>query len=144
MHVIEAYTEFQQYLCIIFEDMSTLLSALFIFCSLISLLEAETSEQHRCLVIMIIIPNIGFMVHKTTGLNPVFQRKNTFWKIFTESWDIGKNVSGLFRDFCLKQQKENRILCSVIWFNRKFSTSKFVPSLFQISRSFFRIISQIR
>ena len=93
IHVVKAYTEFQQYLCIIFEDMSILLSAIFIFHGLILLLEAETSEQHRCLVIMIIIPNICFMVLETTGLNPVFQRKNPFWKIFTKSWDIGKNVS---------------------------------------------------
>ena len=78
IHVIKAYTEFQQYLCIIFEDMSILLSAIFIFHGLILLLEAETSEQHRCLVIMIIILNIWFMVLKTTGLNPVFQRKNQF------------------------------------------------------------------
>ena len=78
IHVIKAYTEFQQYLCIIFEDMSFLLSAIFIFHGLILLLEAETSEQHRCLVIMIIIPNIWFIVLKTTGLNPVFQRKNPF------------------------------------------------------------------
>ena len=27
-----------------------------------------------------------------------------FDMIFTRSWDIGKNVSGLFRDFCYKQQ----------------------------------------
>ena len=106
IHVIKAYTEFQQYLCIIFEDMSILLSAIFIFHGLILLLVAETSEQHRYLVIIIIILNIGFMVLKTTGLNPVFQRKNPFWKIFTESWDIGKNVSGLFRDFCYKQQNQ--------------------------------------
>ena len=76
IHVIEAYTEFQQYLCIIFEDMSILLSAIFIFHGLILLLEAETSEQHRCLVIMIIILNIWFMVLKTTCLNPVFQYRN--------------------------------------------------------------------
>ena len=75
--------------------MSILLSAIFIFHGLILLLEAETSEQHKYLVIIIIIPNIGVMVLKTTGLNPVFQRK-----------DIGKNVSRLFRDFCYKQQNQ--------------------------------------
>ena len=78
IHVIKAYTKFQQYPCIIFEDMSILLSAIFIFHGLILLLVAETSEQHRYLVIIIIILNIGFMVLKTTGLNPVFQRKNPF------------------------------------------------------------------
>ena len=47
VHVIEAYTEFQQYPCIIFEDMSILLSAIFIFHSLILLLVTEISEQPR-------------------------------------------------------------------------------------------------
>ena len=36
---------------------------------------------------------MGFIVVKTTGLNPGFQRKNRFWKICTESSDIDKNVS---------------------------------------------------
>ena len=36
---------------------------------------------------------IGFMVLKTTGLSSRFQCKNRFWKIRTESWDIGQNVS---------------------------------------------------
>ena len=54
IHVIKAYTEFQQYLCIIFEDMSILLSAIFIFHGLILLLVAETSEQHRYLVTRLI------------------------------------------------------------------------------------------
>ena len=36
---------------------------------------------------------MGFMVFKLTGLDPRFQRKNRFWKICTESRDIGKNVS---------------------------------------------------
>ena len=88
-------------------DMSILLSAILIFHGLILLLAAETSEQHRYLVIIIIFPNIGFMVLKTTGLNSVFQCKNPLWKIFTESWDIGKNVYGLFRDLCYKQQNQN-------------------------------------
>ena len=78
IHVIKAYTVFQQYLCIIFKDMSILLSAIFIFHGLIFLLVAETSEQHKYLVIITIFPNIGFMVLKTTGLNPVFQHKNQF------------------------------------------------------------------
>ena len=39
-----------------------------------------------------ILPIMGFMVLKTTGLNPGFQRKNRFWKICIGSWDIGKNV----------------------------------------------------
>ena len=43
------------------------------------------------------------MVLKKTGM---FQCKSRVWKIFTESWDIGKNVSGLFRDFCYKQQNQ--------------------------------------
>ena len=47
IHVIKAYTEFQQYLCIIFEDMSILLSAIFIFHNLILLLVTEISEQPR-------------------------------------------------------------------------------------------------
>merc|ERR1712081_25925 len=47
IHVIKAYTEFQQYPCIIFEDMSILLSAIFIFHSLILLLVTEISEQPR-------------------------------------------------------------------------------------------------
>ena len=51
IHVIKAYTEFQQYLCIIFEDMSFLLSAIFIFHGLILLLEAETSKQHSKMLI---------------------------------------------------------------------------------------------
>ena len=38
IHVIKAYTEFQQYPCIIFEDMSILLSPIFILCVLILLL----------------------------------------------------------------------------------------------------------
>ena len=37
------------------------------------------------------------MVPKTTSLNPAFQRKN--------QWDIGKNVSGLVRDFCYYKQQ---------------------------------------
>ena len=86
--------------------MSILLSAIFIFHGLILLLETETSEQHRCLVIIVIIPNIWFMVFKMTGFNPVFQHENQFWKIFTKSWDIGKKSSGLFRDLCYKQQSK--------------------------------------
>ena len=74
--------------------MSILLSAIFIFHGLILLLVAETSEQHRYLVIIIIILNIGFMVLKKTELNPVFQRKNPFWKISTESWDIATEEMG--------------------------------------------------
>ena len=35
---------------------------------------------------------MGFMVFKTTGLNPRFQRKNRFWKICTGSRDIKQNV----------------------------------------------------
>ena len=61
--------------------MSILLSAIFIFHGLILLLVAETSEQHRYLVILIIILNIGF------------QRKNRFWKTCSESQDINKKVS---------------------------------------------------
>ena len=47
IHVIKAYTEFQQYLCIIFEDMSILLSTIFIFHGLILLPVAEISEKPR-------------------------------------------------------------------------------------------------
>ena len=43
IHVIEAYTEFQQCLCITFEDMNIFLSAIFIFGGLILLLVADTS-----------------------------------------------------------------------------------------------------
>ena len=60
------------------KDTNILLSAIFIFRGLILLLVAETSEQHKYLVIIIIIPNIGVMVLKMTGLNPVFQCKNQF------------------------------------------------------------------
>ena len=91
IHVTEAYTEFQQCPFITFEDMNILLSA--------------TSNKIPCNN-NIIIPNIGFMVLKTTDLNRVFQRKNQFWKIFTKSWDMSKNVSGSFRDFCYKQQNK--------------------------------------
>ena len=47
IHVFKAYTEFQKYPCIISEDMSILLSAIFIFCGLILLLVTEISEQPR-------------------------------------------------------------------------------------------------
>ena len=57
IHVTEAYTEFQQCPFITFEDMNILLSAIFIFCVLILFFVAETSEQRRYLVIMIIILN---------------------------------------------------------------------------------------
>ena len=36
---------------------------------------------------------MGFMVLKTAGLSSRFQRKNRFWKIYNESWDIAQNVS---------------------------------------------------
>ena len=36
---------------------------------------------------------MGFMVFKSTSLDSRFQRKNRFWKICTESRDIGQNVS---------------------------------------------------
>ena len=36
---------------------------------------------------------MGFMVFKSTGLDSRFQRKKQFWKICTESRDIGQNVS---------------------------------------------------
>ena len=39
-----------------------------------------------------ILPIIGFMVLKTTGLSSWFQRKNRFWKICTRFWDINQNV----------------------------------------------------
>ena len=35
---------------------------------------------------------IGFMVFKTIGSDSRFQRKNRFWKICTESRDIGQNM----------------------------------------------------
>ena len=34
-----------------------------------------------------------FMVLKTTGLSSWFQRKDQFWKMYTDSWDIDQNVS---------------------------------------------------
>ena len=40
-----------------------------------------------------IVQIMGFMVFKSTGLDSRFQRKNCFWKICTESRDIGQNVS---------------------------------------------------
>ena len=40
-----------------------------------------------------IVPLMGFMVFKSTGLDSRFQRKNRFWKICTESQDITKKVS---------------------------------------------------
>ena len=39
-----------------------------------------------------IVRIIGFMVFKLTDLDSRSQRKNRFWKICTESWDIVKNV----------------------------------------------------
>ena len=63
-------------------------------------------SMRRYFVIIIIIPIIGFMVLQTTSVNQVFQCKKQVWKIFTESWDIGKNVSGSFRDFCYNQQNQ--------------------------------------
>ena len=47
-----------------------------------------------------IVRIIGFMVFKTTGLDSRFQRKNRFWKMCTESRDIGQNVSKI----CLPNQ----------------------------------------
>ena len=47
------------------------------------------------------VPFIGFMVLKTTGLSPRFQRKNPFWKICIRSRDIGKKVTN-FRNFAWK------------------------------------------
>ena len=76
-HVIQAYTKSQQYRCITFEDMNIFLSAIFIFRGLILLLVAETSEQHRYLVIIITIPIVGFMLLKTTGLNPGWDETET-------------------------------------------------------------------
>ena len=35
---------------------------------------------------------MGLLVLKTTDLNPRFQRKNRFWKIYTGSQNIGQNV----------------------------------------------------
>jgi len=40
-----------------------------------------------------IVPIMGFMVFKSTGLDSRFQRKNRFWKLCIESRDIGQNVS---------------------------------------------------
>ena len=40
-----------------------------------------------------IVQIMGFMVFKSTGLDSRFQRKKRFWKICTESRDIGQNVS---------------------------------------------------
>ena len=45
--MIKAYTKFQQYRCITFEDMNNFLRAIFIFHGLILLLVAEISEQPR-------------------------------------------------------------------------------------------------
>ena len=39
-----------------------------------------------------IIPIIGFIVLKTSGLNPGFQHKNRFGKLCIVSRDIGKKV----------------------------------------------------
>ena len=44
-----------------------------------------------------ILPIIGFMVLKTTGLSPRFQCKNWFWKICIGSRDIGKKVAKFCR-----------------------------------------------
>ena len=52
IHVIEAYTEFQQCPFFTFEDMNILLSAIFIFRGLILLLVAETFEEHKYLIII--------------------------------------------------------------------------------------------
>ena len=40
-----------------------------------------------------IVWNLGFMVFKSAGSYSQFQRKNRFWKICTDSWDIGRKVS---------------------------------------------------
>ena len=40
-----------------------------------------------------IVPIMGFMVFKSTGLDSRFQRKNLVSKLCTESRDIGQNVS---------------------------------------------------
>ena len=40
-----------------------------------------------------IVQIMGFMVFKLTGLDSRLQRKKRFWKICTESRDIGQNVS---------------------------------------------------
>ena len=61
--MIKAYSEFQQCWCITLKDMNIFLSAIFIFLGLILLLVAETSEQHRYLVIIIIYSD--YRVHGT-------------------------------------------------------------------------------
>ena len=73
--------------------MNIFLSDIFIFRGLILLLVAETSEQHRYLVMIKIITNIGFMVLKTTGLNPGFQRQNWFGKICLEPSELRPRIS---------------------------------------------------
>ena len=40
-----------------------------------------------------IVRIIGFMVFKSTGSDSRLQRKNRFWKVCNEYWDIGQNVS---------------------------------------------------
>ena len=54
---------------------------------------------------------MGFMVLKTTGLNPGFQCKNQFWKICIESWDIGKNLSKF--SFSSKMSKISYIFLNI-------------------------------
>ena len=44
-----------------------------------------------------IVPIMGFMVLKMTGLSPRFQCKNRFWKICIGSKDIGKKVANFCR-----------------------------------------------
>ena len=51
------------------------------------------------------------MVLKTTGLSPRFQRKNRFWNICTESWDIGKNVSDF--SFSSKMSKISYLFANI-------------------------------
>ena len=98
--------------------MNMLLSAIFIFRGLILLVVAETSEQHKYLVLIIIIRIIGFMVLKTTGLNPVFRRKNqfpsrSFKGISRKSWwCFQKDVSVVFqRSFIFQCFNEFPRLC---------------------------------
>ena len=106
IHVIKAYTEFQQYPCIIFEDMSILLSAIFIFHSLILLLVTEISEQPR------------YIFANISGLGEYFSKRIFALKHWVQAGRfeyhepyIQNNYnyykeSVLFRGFCYKQQNQ--------------------------------------
>ena len=80
IRVIKAYTDFQQYPCIIFEDMSILLSAIFIFCGPILLLVTEISEQPR------------YIFANISGLGEYFSK----WNFALKHWVHAGTMNHIF------------------------------------------------